>query len=106
MGYLSYENTEHQFDDRTLAHLHIVIVNKLRQGQSFAMSWKDAADVGGGRTSIWLHPSSNLRFHFDGSRTPALNGDWLQHLADSAESSRGLVIEAEERAPLRALETA
>ncbi|MGH1524427.1 hypothetical protein ACRAWC_10465 [Leifsonia sp. L25] len=51
-------------------------------------------------------PSSNLRFHFDGSRSPALNRDWLAQLADSAESSRGLVIEAEERTPLRALATA
>ncbi|QNE35817.1 DUF7882 family protein [Leifsonia shinshuensis] len=106
MGYLSYENHDYPFEDRTLAHLHIVIVNKLRHGQSFAMSWKDVTAVGGGRTSIWLHPSSNLRFHFDGSRSPALNGDWLAQLADSAESSRGLIIESEERAPLRALESA
>lgn len=103
MGYLSYENHEYQFEDRTLAHLHIVIVNKLSHGHSFAMSWKDLDAVGGGRTSIWLHPSSNLRFHFDGSRSPALNRDWLAQLAESAESSRGLIVEAEDRAPLRAL---
>ncbi|WP_348786506.1 ATP-dependent DNA ligase [Leifsonia sp. NPDC080035] len=99
MGYLTYEDHDIEFDDRTLAHLHIVIVNKLRHGQSFAMSWRDPAERGGGRTSIWLHPAVTLRFHFDGSRTPALNRDWLTMLADSADSSRGLVVEREENIP-------
>ena len=98
MGYLSYDNHDFTIDDRTLAHLHVVIVNKLRHGQSFAMSWKDSSSSGGGRTSIWLHPMVSIRFHFDGSRTPALNRDWLALLADSADSSRGLVVESEEHA--------
>ncbi|CAM5419515.1 ATP-dependent DNA ligase [Leifsonia shinshuensis] len=106
MGYLSYEDHEYAFDDRTLAHLHIVIVNKLSHGRSFAMSWKDLPVAGGGRTTIWLHPAANLRFHFDGSHAPGLNREWLAQLAESAESSRGLTLEAEHRAPLRALETA
>jgi len=108
MGFLSYENHEFEIDDRTLAHLHVVIVNKLRHGQSFALSWRDTPASGGGRTSVWLHPASNIVFHFDGSRTPALNREWLARLADSADSSRGLVIEAEEqrsaaRVPVSAL---
>ncbi|MFF2050588.1 ATP-dependent DNA ligase [Leifsonia sp. NPDC058194] len=96
MGYLSYDNHDIDFDDRTLAHLHIVIINKLRHGQSFAMSWKDTAAAGSGRSSIWIHPATNLRFHFNGSRTPSLNRDWLETLADSADSSRGLVVEDED----------
>lgn len=98
MGFLSYENHDFEIDDRTLAHLHVVIVNKLRHGQSFAMSWKEGQSSGGGRTSVWIHPASSVLFHFDGSRAPALNRDWLADLAASADSSRGLIIEAEERA--------
>lgn len=98
MGFLSYENHTLEIDDRTLAHLHVVIVNKLRHGQSFAMSWRDAQTAGGGRTSVWIHPASNVLFHFDGSRAPALNRDWLADLATSADSSRGLIVEPEEHA--------
>ncbi|WP_431220057.1 ATP-dependent DNA ligase [Leifsonia xyli] len=105
MGYFSHEGHEIPFDDRTLAHLHVVIINKLRHGQSFAMSWKDCAATGGGRTSVWLHPASNIRFHFDGSRTPALNREWLALLSDSADSSRGLIVESEESTPVRELAT-
>lgn len=98
MGFLSYENHEFTIDDRTLAHLHVVIINKLRHGQSFALSWKDTQSVGGGHTSVWISPTSNLVFHFDGSRTPALNRAWLTQLAESADSSRGLVVAREEDA--------
>lgn len=95
MGYLSHENHEIEFDDRTLAHLHVVIVHKLRSGQSFAMSWRDAVEDGGGRTSIWLHPASNLRFHFDRSGSLPLNRQWLSELAASADGRHGLVVSAE-----------
>ena len=104
MGFLSYENHEFEMDDRTLAHLHVVIVNKLRHGQSFAMSWKDGQAVGGGRTSVWVNPASNLVFHFDGSRTPVLDREWLAQLADSADSSRGLIVAAHERDATAALQ--
>ncbi|MGO4533457.1 DUF7882 family protein [Leifsonia sp. 2MCAF36] len=97
MGYLSLDGRETEFDDRTLAHLHIVIINRLRHGHSFAFSWKDTEAGGGGRNCVWLHPASNLRFHFSTSRTPSINREWLQQLAESAESSRGLVVLPEPR---------
>jgi hypothetical protein len=36
-----------------------------------------------------------IYFKFDGSRVPAINERWLRELADSAESSRGLVVTTE-----------
>ena len=99
MGYFSYDNHEVEFDDRMLAHLHVVIINKLRHGESFAFSWKDASGVGGGRTCVWIHPGSNIRFHFAGSRAPVLNRAWLARLAECADSSRGLIAEDEEEIP-------
>jgi hypothetical protein len=96
MGSISYDGLVVRVDDRTLTHLQIVIVNKLRQGDTFLMSWKDSVDAGSGRSSIWLHPYVLIHFKFDGSRVPAINERWLKELADSADSSRGLIVTTED----------
>jgi hypothetical protein len=96
MGSISYDSMVVVVDDRTLTHLQIVIVNKLRRGEAFLMSWMDAKDVGSGRSSIWLHPHVLVHFKFDGSRVPAINERWLKELSDSASSSRGLVVTSED----------
>lgn len=96
MGSLTYGGWTINFEDRLLAHLHIVIVQQLRNQRSFAMSWINALEDGDGRGSIWLHPTESLAFRFAGSRVPAINADWLAQLTASAESSRGLVVCAED----------
>ena len=95
MGTISYDHLVVKIDDRTLAHLQIVIVNKLRRGEAFLMSWKDSTEAGSGRSAIWLHPQVLVHFKFDGSRSPAINPEWLAALAESADSSRGLIVTAE-----------
>lgn len=95
MGSLSYDGYVVEIDDRTLQHLQIVIVNKLRRGEPFLMSWKDAPDIGDGRSAIWLHPSIPLHFKFSGSRVVSINETWLAELNESAESSRGLIVTSE-----------
>ena len=92
MGSLIHDATVIEFDDRLLLHLQIVIVNKLRRRESFAMSWRDSPEIGDGRSTIWLDPSIPLYFKFSGSRIPAVNRDWLEILADSASSSSGLLV--------------
>jgi hypothetical protein len=96
MGTLQYDGRKMEFDDRLLTHLHIVIVQKLRHGDSFAMSWMNSLTIGDGRTSIWLDRTIPLRFDFSGSRPPAINRDWLQVLESSANSSTGLVVTGED----------
>lgn len=91
MGRLSYGSTlEADFDDRTLAHLQIVIGSKLGRNESFYFSWKDASGIGDGRTSIWLHPSIPLRFKYFGGRAPAINAEWVRRLLDDSYRSTGL----------------
>jgi hypothetical protein len=91
MGYLVYDSsTVIAFDDRVLAHLEVVIVSKLRRKESFALSWREPADNGDGRTTIWIDPSIPLRFRFSGSRPPTLDRDWVERLAAAAASSSGL----------------
>jgi hypothetical protein len=96
MGSISYDGLTVNVDDRTLVHLQIVIVRKLRRGETFLMSWRDSPDAGSGRSSIWLHPYVLVHFKFDGSKVPPINEKWLAELAASAESSTGLIVTAEQ----------
>lgn len=92
MGYLAYDGTVIHFEDRVLAHLQIVIVQKFTKQESFLLSWKDGSSVGDGRGSAWLAPSIPLYFKFLGSRPPQIDKDWLLLLGKSAESSSGLIV--------------
>jgi len=95
MGLLTYDGIEVEFEDRLLAHLHVVIVQKLRRGESFCFTWRDDLSVGGGRSSLWLHPSIPLHFKFYGSRSPVLNRAWIATLTLSSNSSQGLIVTPE-----------
>jgi len=96
MGSLTYDGTSVDFDDRMLAHLQVVIVQKFRAGESFLMSWLDPQKIGDGRSSIWLTPSAPMHFKFAGSRAPAIDREWLDALRVSADSGLGLVVTDEQ----------
>lgn len=101
MGYLVYDGTTRvEFEDRVLAHLQVVIVNKLRRREGFTMSWKEDVAAGSGRNCIWLDASLPLRFRFDGSKAPQIDRAWIERLAESASSSTGLVATDEVGEPL------
>lgn len=77
-------------DDRALAHLRIVVMNKLRRAEPFALH---AADPDGiGIRSAWIHPAVPLVFHFFGSRTPMLNRAWIDQMMRAANGPDGLTI--------------
>src|SRR3954454_3476602 len=92
MGTLQADGVLVEFDDRLLAHLQIVIVQKLRRGESFLMSWRDAPEAGHGNSALWLHPFQNLFFRFAGARDDQINAEWIEQLLLAANSPRGLVI--------------
>jgi hypothetical protein len=79
-------------EDRALAHLKIVIVNKLRRGESFTFSWVKSRSEGHGRSTVWLSPQLALHFEFEGSKAPALNRRWLDELSLVASSGTGLIV--------------
>ncbi|MGY4859936.1 DUF7882 family protein [Cryobacterium sp. AP23] len=97
MGTLSYDRVVVEFDDRILTHLQVVIVQKLRRGESFLFSWRNAVEVGDGRSSAWMHPAIPLYFKFTGGHAPSLNPEWIAQLTRSANSSQGLIATSEER---------
>ena len=92
MGYFTYDGTQVQFDDRVLAHLQIVIVQKFLKQEAFLVSWKDSLSVGDGRGSAWLSPAIPIYFKFLGSKVPSINREWLLALGKSADSSTGLIV--------------
>ena len=92
MGTLKYDGVTVEFDDRLLAHLEIVIVQKLRRQESFLMTWQDEIGLAGGRSGIWLHPASMLHFHFAGKEKVVIDHDWVMKLMASANSAMGLFV--------------
>jgi hypothetical protein len=96
MGKLTYDSTlTVDFDDRTLAHLQLVIGAKLRRGEAFFFGWKDDPASGDGRTTIWIHPEIPISFKFYGGRQPAINRAWVDQLMLTANSPQGLQMVAE-----------
>lgn len=92
MGTLSYGSSglEVVFDDRTLAHLQLVIGVKLRRNESFFFSWQDSISVGDGRSAIWLDNAIPLYFRYRKSKPIPLSREWLELLTFSANSPGGL----------------
>jgi hypothetical protein len=102
MGILSYgSGVKHpiEFDDRTLAHLQVVIGSKLRQRQSFFFSWLESVDGGGGRGSIWIDAAIPLRFAYASAQRHKTNREWLEVLMISANSVSGLQLTPEPQWP-------
>ncbi|WP_213817038.1 ATP-dependent DNA ligase [Glaciihabitans sp. dw_435] len=78
------------FDDRLLTHLKVVILSKVRRGESFMFSWEYAAAAGSGHSSIWINPAIPLQFDFAGSREPRLNKAWVEQMVQLVNSPGGL----------------
>jgi len=92
MGRFIYADPASSFDidDRLLAHLRIVVMNKLRRNEPF-MFHLDRAD-GLGPKSVWIHPAVPMVFHFYGSRQPAINRAWVEELMAEASGPNGLTL--------------
>lgn len=93
MGKFIYDgNIKVDFEDRLLAHLQAVIMAKVRRGESFPFTWKDDISIGGGRTTVYIHPNVSMVFKYHGSRNPQLSSKWLHALTYNANSGRGLYV--------------
>ena len=93
--YYGGAGTPIHIEDRALAHLKVVIATKLRRGESFTVSWRHPDDQPRGRSTLWLHPSIPLRFVFDDPEPAILSREWVEELANSANSSGGITLVAE-----------
>jgi hypothetical protein len=96
VGTLKYDGVTVEFEDRLLAHMEVVIVQKLRRQEAFLMTWQDSSELGGGRTGIWLHQAVLLAFHFTSSEHPKIDRVWLEKLMASANSPMGMFVADEQ----------
>lgn len=87
---LHYETkTTFDIDDRDLAHLRVVVMNKLRRGESFMLQ---LPDPGQGCRSVWLHPGVPLVFHFYGGHAPRLDHVVIDEWMAQASGPDGLFL--------------
>ena len=82
-----------EFDDRTLAHLQMVIGAKLRRNESLFFSW--LGDSNTPRGSIWVSGTIPLFFSFSTPDRHPINRVWLEELVRSANSPQGLYLTTE-----------
>lgn len=75
-----------EMDDRTLAHVEIVVLAKLRRREAFAFTLERD---GGGRSTLWVGTDATLQFRLDGG-PHEINRTWLEALIDSANAPSGL----------------
>lgn len=92
MGLFVYDDTRAlEIEDRTLAHLQVVIIDKLRRGEHFALTLADGDRV----VMMWLNPSTAMQFIYRGSRRMPLNRAWAEELATNAGLTGVLVLSPE-----------
>jgi len=75
-------------DDRMLAHLQIVIGNKLRRQEPFYLTVPATADQP--RRTIWLSHTLALSYEYTAETPLAINRVWLEALSVSANTASGL----------------
>ena len=79
-----------RIDDRILAHVKAVVTSKMRRGEGFLISWTDSAEVGHGRSSVWVHPGCDLHYKFDGGKPPKLDPVLLEEMNIESIQARGI----------------
>ncbi|WP_345802900.1 ATP-dependent DNA ligase [Microbacterium sp. AZCO] len=101
MGRFIYDTNANavDIDDRTLAHVRIAIMTKLRRGEAFMFDVH--VGKGSGHRSFWIHPSIPLQFRFFTTQRHRINRAWIELLIEAASGPSGLTIvpEPDEEAP-------
>lgn len=92
MGTLDYIAAGYvaEVDDRILAHLQIVICNKLRRNERFTLTLPPENGAKGPVNVLWFEASLPVRFTYSSPDRPAINPAWLYLLADAASGRTGL----------------
>lgn len=100
MGRFIYDTMANsvELEDRTLAHLRIVIMNKLRRSEPFMFD-VELGD-GTGRRSFWIHPAVPIQLQFHGTRHPRINRAWIDELMLAASGPNGLTVVPEPPEPV------
>jgi len=91
VGRLIYrDRASFDIDDRLLAHLRIVIMNKLRRNEGFMLQLP--VNEGVRQASLWVHASNALVLQFYGGREPLIDRELVDQMMHDASSSDGLTL--------------
>src|SRR5215216_3269820 len=82
-------------EDALLAHLKLVIVAKLRRGESFIVTVPALEHGCEVREALWMNPSVPIRFVIDQADAVPLDHDRLEALMIQANTVRGIVLATE-----------
>ncbi len=90
MGALTYNGQfTVELDDDLVAHLRVVVMDKLRRGEPFMLTFP-AQDGSGGRRSLWLAPAIPLGFRVNRSGPDRLQRERIAALLRGANGPDGL----------------
>ena len=89
MGTFSYGTREIPVEDRVLAHLSVIITQKLRRRECFLLTMP-SADRRTVTEAMWISATSDLSFAYQGNRLPSLNHEWLEQMMNESFSVHGL----------------
>ncbi len=99
MGRLIYrDRASFDIDDRILAHLRVVIMNKLRRNEGFML--QVPVNEGVRQASLWIHASNALVLQFYGGREPTLDRELIDQMMHDASGADGLTLTAAGIAPI------
>ncbi|WP_378147708.1 hypothetical protein ACFJGV_06375 [Cnuibacter sp. UC19_7] len=87
MGALLYGPSQDSIplDDRMLAHLQLVILGRLRRGESCGLTYTREDGGASTRETVWINPAIPMRFVYDSlDRGGPLNRAWVDALAATA----------------------
>jgi hypothetical protein len=96
MGILKYSRdaVAVYLDDRTLAHLHIVMAAKLRDGSSFVVTGL-ASLARNARDAVVIEPRTPLQLTYTEKVDLSLNPRWLDAIRAASSKSLGIVLVSE-----------
>ena len=102
MGHLYYGSNSYavEIDDRPLAHLRVAILSTLRAGRCVAFDFERALELGSGRETLWISPSTEIRFLFESSRPLRINEQWVRSILATADLPTGLRLVSEPEPPV------
>lgn len=93
MGHLTYGTREIPVEDRLLAHLSVIITQKLRRRECFLLT-VPSGDRRLHAESLWISANSDIGFAYAGNRVPSFNHEWLEQMMNESFSTQGLDLAA------------
>ena len=81
MGFFVYDDVRAiRVDDRLLAHLQVVVIDKLRRQEKFVLNLTNGQAL----VTMWLNAFTPMQFVYEGNRPPRINAAWIELLAGEA----------------------